>query len=112
MEKMLENPDAWSAANKQFHQAICKLADMRLVGKMLSVALDHWDRLRCHYLEDVVAQRVAYRQSEHEQILEAFRKRDPAALEAIMLDHNRQALAAYTAHLERTGVLTRSESSA
>jgi DNA-binding GntR family transcriptional regulator len=107
MTQLFNTPDAWSEANKQFHQAICAGAGMRLVGKMLSVALDHWDRLRCHYLEEVFGQRIHDRQSEHEQILNAFRQRDPDMLEKVLRDHNRQALAAYTSHLEQIGALTR-----
>jgi DNA-binding GntR family transcriptional regulator len=112
MRDMLDKPDEWSEANKQFHRAICRAAGMTVVEKMLSVALDHWDRLRCHYLEAVFAQRVEVRQAEHEQILDAFRRRDPEALEDVMRHHNQQAFIAYTSHLEKTGVLTKSESSA
>lgn len=109
MRGMLADPDAWSVANKELHQAICAGADMQIVGKMLSVALDHWDRLRCYYLEDVFAQRIGLRQNEHEQMLDSFRRRDPESLEQVMRHHNRQALDAYASHLEKTGVLARRE---
>lgn len=105
MAALVGDPEAWSAQNKQLHRTLCSLAGMVLVERMLSVALDHWDRLRCAYLEDVFAQRIGQSQAEHEHMLDALRRRDADALEAGISAHNRAALDAYIAHLERAGLL-------
>jgi DNA-binding GntR family transcriptional regulator len=105
MRGLTDNPDAWSAHNKALHQTVCQIAGMRLVEKMLTVALDHWDRLRCAYLDDVFAQRVADGQAEHERMLDALRRRDPDGLVQGIEAHNRAAYYAYIAHLERKGLL-------
>lgn len=105
MRGLTDNPDTWSAHNKALHQTVCQIAGMRLVEKMLTVALDHWDRLRCAYLDDVFAQRVADGQAEHERMLDALRRRDPDGLVQGIQAHNRAAFHAYIAHLERKGLL-------
>lgn len=105
MRGLIENPDSWSAHNKALHQTVCQIAGMRLVEKMLTVALDHWDRLRCAFLDDVFAQRVADGQAEHERMLDALRRRDPDGLVQGIEAHNRAAYYAYIAHLERKGLL-------
>lgn len=105
MAHMTGDSEAWSASNKKLHRTLCSLAGMVLVEKMLSVALDHWDRLRCRYLEDVFARRVGLRQNEHEQILDALFRRDADGLEEVIRAHNRAALKAYTAHLQQAGLL-------
>lgn len=106
MADLVHNPDAWSAGNKRLHQAVCHAAGMVLAEKMLSMALDHWDRLRCAYLDDVFAQRIMRGQADHEEMLDALRRRDADGLEHGVREHNRAALAAYIAHLEQAGVLT------
>lgn len=105
MAHLTGDAEAWSARNKKLHRTICSMAGMVLVEKMLSVALDHWDRLRRCYLEDVFARRVGLRQNEHEQILDALHQRNPDALETVVRAHNRAALKAYSAHLQQAGLL-------
>ncbi len=102
MSSLLDDPNVWSDYNKRLHQFICHHAQMYLVEKMLLVALDHWDRLRRYYLDEVFAQRVRARQGEHEQMLEALRQRDAEALERVMRYHNQESFRAYKAHLEKT----------
>lgn len=106
MATQLDDPEAWSESNKHLHRFICRQAGMNLVEKMLLVALDHWDRLRCHYLEDVFARLMPRRQLEHEQMLDALRRRDPEELEHVIHAHNRESLRAYTAYLEQHHVLS------
>jgi DNA-binding GntR family transcriptional regulator len=108
MADMLDDPDAWSEHNKQLHQYICQKAKMDIVGKVLMLALDHWDRLRRYYLDDVFAQRMNVRQIEHEKLLVALRQRDPDELERIMRNHNRESVQSYLAHLERSNALEKS----
>lgn len=107
MANMLNDPDAWSEQNKQLHQYLCQKANMDIVGKVLMLALDHWDRLRRYYLEDVFAQRMNLRQIEHEKMLVALRQRDPDELERIMRNHNRESVQSYLVHLERTNALVK-----
>ena len=106
MTRLMDDPEAWSESNKRLHRFICRQAGMNLVEKMLLVALDHWDRLRCHYLEDVFAQLMPRRQVEHEQMLIALRRRVPDELERVIHSHNRESLRAYIAHLEQPHVLS------
>lgn|SRR5690606_8208623 len=105
MANMLDDPDAWSEQNKALHQYICQKANMDIVGKVLMLALDHWDRLRRYYLEDVFAQRMNQRQNEHEKMLLALRQRDPDELDHVIRTHNRESVQAYLAHLERIHAL-------
>jgi hypothetical protein len=39
---------------------------------MLENTLDHWDRLRLHYVSDVLQQRIPEAQAEHRRMIEAF----------------------------------------
>ncbi len=103
MEAMLREMDAlepdleaWSAANVRLHQYICDCANMPLVKSMLTKALDHWNRLRRYYLNDVFAHRVHAAQREHWQMLRAMRSCDVERLEKVVCDHNQAARDAYT----------------
>ena len=107
MADMLDDPNSWSEHNKQLHQYICQKANMEIVGKVLMLALDHWDRLRRYYLDDVFAQRMNVRQIEHEKMLHALRQRDPDELERVISNHNRESFQSYLAHLERTNALAK-----
>jgi DNA-binding GntR family transcriptional regulator len=104
MSALLDDLDTWSEYNKRLHQYICNKAHMHVIEKMLLVTLDHWDRLRRFYLEEVFAQRIKFRQAEHEQMLQALRARDPNLLEQVMHQHNQESLQAYMNHLQRKAV--------
>jgi DNA-binding GntR family transcriptional regulator len=67
---------------------------------MMQKVLDHWDRLRLYYFQDVFAHRIKIAQEEHKRILEAFNSRDPEVVEQVIRQHNRAALAAYTDYLK------------
>ena len=105
MRLLLDDPDAWSEQNKHLHQTICEKAQTHLVKLSLTRALDHWDRLRRHYLTEVFASRIKLAQQEHERLLDALRVRDPDQVEAIVREHNRASLAAYLRMLEAQGAL-------
>lgn len=104
MECCLDDADLWSEANKRLHQFICESAGVSLIAKMMQIALDHWDRLRLHYLQDVFTYRIRVAHQEHKSILEAFRTRDPDLVERVIRAHNRSALEAYIAHLEMSAI--------
>jgi DNA-binding GntR family transcriptional regulator len=103
MDSSVDNPDQWAKENKHLHLFICECAKTTLIQKMMQKVLDHWDRLRLHYLKDVSGQRIHIAQQEHKQILAAFRTRDPEEVERVIHAHNQSALASYIQHLQTTG---------
>lgn len=105
MDTTIDDPDRWSEQNKQFHLLICEYAYTGLIQGMMRKVLDHWDRLRLHYLKDVLGQRIVTAQAEHHEIISAFRERNPDAVEAILRTHNQNALASYIGYLQSAGYL-------
>lgn len=99
MDSLVEDPDQWSEENKRLHRFICECARMALVGSMMATALDHWDRVRLYYLQNVFGHRIAVAQQDHHRILEGFKARNPDAVERAVREHNRDALAAYMQQL-------------
>jgi DNA-binding GntR family transcriptional regulator len=103
MDRSVNNPEQWSQENKQFHLFICECSKNVLTMKMMQKVLDHWDRLRLHYLKDVSGRRIPDAQREHKEILAAFRSRDVDAVERAIREHNRSALNSYIQHLQAAG---------
>ena len=106
MDALVDVPDKWSQENKELHLFICDCARSSLTKKMMQKVLDHWDRLRVHYLKDVFGHRIQIAQAEHKLMLEAFRRRDPDEVERIVHEHNQNALAGYISHLQSVGYIT------
>lgn len=96
MDVLEDDLEAWSAANMRLHRFICDCAGMPLVKSTLVKALDHWNRLRRYYLNDVFAHRVRAAQKEHWQMLRAMRACDIDRLEKVVRGHNQAARTAYT----------------
>lgn len=109
MDRCVDNPEAWSQLNREFHLLICRFANVQLIGRMLENALDHWERLRLQYVTDVLQQRIPEAQAEHRRMIAAFEQRDPDAIEALLRAHNRSALAAYVELMSQQGHLDRTE---
>lgn len=103
MDRSINNPEQWSQENKQFHLFICECSKNVLTMKMMQKVLDHWDRLRLHYLKDVSGRRIGDAQREHKVILAAFRSRDAVEVERALREHNQSALNSYIQHLQSTG---------
>lgn len=103
MDASLNDPNQWSTQNKAMHLYICQRANTPLVLKMMEKVLDHWDRLRLHYLNDVFGNRIQAAQQDHKRILAAFATRDPDEVERVIHEHNQDALASYLRHLRATG---------
>ncbi len=103
MESSVNDPDRWSSENKAMHLFICQCANTTLVLKMMEKVLDHWDRLRLHYLNDVFGNRIQAAQADHKRILAAFSSRDPDEVERVIHKHNQDALSSYIRHLESSG---------
>ncbi len=103
MEASVTDPSKWSRDNKAMHLFICSCAKTTLIHKMMEKVLDHWDRLRLHYLNDVFGNRIAAAQADHKRILAAFYSRDPDEVERVVHAHNQGALSSYIRHLVSTG---------
>src|SRR5258708_9778877 len=105
MDADLDDPEKWSRDNKAFHLFIWECSKSALANGMLMNVLDHWDRLRFHYLKSVFELRIKDAQDEHKQIAEAIEARNPARVEALIRQHNQNALASYIAYLRTEGEL-------
>ena len=95
--------EQWADLNTRFHLTISRLSAMPMLQEMLARALDHWDRVRRYYFSGVLVHRAEQAQEEHHALLAAIKTRDLARLEDTIRQHNRGALAAYTAYLEDHG---------
>jgi DNA-binding GntR family transcriptional regulator len=104
MDRALEagSPLHWAEMNTEFHLAISRIADMPILQDMMQRAVDYWDRVRRFYFRDVLIHRTRLAQAEHREMLRQMEARDLAGLEQTIQEHNRGALAAYTAHLAST----------
>jgi len=105
MDTTVQDVTQWSEQNKAMHLFICECAHTDLVEKMMTKVLDHWDRLRLHYLQDVFAHRIVEAQADHIEILRAIKKRDPEEVEDVIRKHNQKGLQSYIRHLKSEGHL-------
>jgi DNA-binding GntR family transcriptional regulator len=105
MDRALAESDheQWADLNTRFHLTISRLAAMPMLQEMMERALDHWERLRRFYFSGVLVHRVEQAQQEHHGLLEAIKARDLSRLEDTIRQHNRGALASYTAYLQDGG---------
>lgn len=99
MDDLVDNPEAWSQANVTLHQFVCEKAGTLLVSQLLGTVLNQWDRLRRHYLKEVVGHRLAEAQKEHWDILKALQRRDEDYVAQVIRTHNRMAFQAYAQYL-------------
>ena len=109
MDACITEPERWSQLNREFHLLICRFAGVQLIERMLENTLDHWDRLRLHYVKDVLVHRIPAAQQEHRAMIDAFGRRDADAVEQLLRVHNQHALAAYVDLMLQQGVLHRRE---
>lgn len=105
MSALTRDAEAWSIHNKELHLFIGERSGAALAARVLETALDHWDRLRRHFLEEVFWQRIPTAQREHLALLAALERREPAAVKRSLQRHNHAALAAYTDYLRARGHL-------
>lgn len=105
MDDTIDDFTQWSEQNKAMHLFICECAETVLMLKMMQKVMDHWERLRLHYLADMTTNRTAEAQQEHKQLLQALKEREPERVEAILRHHNQSALKSYTLYLETQGHL-------
>jgi len=105
MDATVGDPNVWSKQNKAMHLFLCDVAETVLVRKMMLKVFDHWDRLRFHYLQNVLGHRIREAQAEHKQILTALQERDVDKVERIVRLHNQGALQSYIKYLQSQGHL-------
>jgi len=105
MDASLDDLETWSKLNVEFHQFIVDCADLSVLPSLMSRVLDQWQRLRRHYLDNVLARRAELAQQEHWQLFEALKTRDPQHVDQVIRAHNRHALASYLEHLTESGQL-------
>lgn len=94
--------DEWADLNTRFHLAFSGLTGMPLLEEMMAQVLDRWDRVRRYFFSGVLVHRVERAQEEHRTLFAALTERDTSRLEETVRQHNRGALAAYTAYLEKS----------
>jgi DNA-binding GntR family transcriptional regulator len=92
--------EQWGDLNTRFHAGICRLTGMPMLQEMMERALDRWDRVRRHFFTGVLVHRAQQAQREHRELLEAMRLKAWDRLEETIREHNRGALADYTAYLD------------
>jgi DNA-binding GntR family transcriptional regulator len=92
--------EQWAELNTRFHATISRLTAMPLLQEMMERVLDRWDRVRRFFFSGVLVHRAQQAQKEHHALLDAMRRQDWTRLEQTICDHNRGALADYTAFLE------------
>lgn len=94
----------WADLNTRFHLSFSRLSAMPLLEEMLERILARWDRVRSYFFSGVLVHRVDVAQEEHHALLAAMQRKDLAALEDTVRQHNQGALASYTRYLqERNG---------
>ena len=104
MDSLVGEPELWSQENRNFHKFICDKSGTRLVGSLISKVFDHWDRLHRFFLKDVFAKRLPQAQREHWKILRTLKTRNAARTEAVIREHARASLSAYTQYLSATNL--------
>jgi DNA-binding GntR family transcriptional regulator len=91
-----EDGQAWSTLDFEFHIAMAGLSGTTLLADFITRTQETWLRLsRCYFSPAGPPQRMAQAQAEHQQMLTLLAQRNGPALEALVVEHNRQALQAY-----------------
>lgn len=85
----------WAALNARFHQALPRIAAMPRAAEMMARVWNDWERLRTLRFRDAPRGDGLQAQREHLAMIEALRRRDAEALEALARAHNRAAVACY-----------------
>jgi DNA-binding GntR family transcriptional regulator len=90
----------WASLNTRFHRTIGAAPRLELLREMTERVVARWDRISHFYFKGVLVRRVDGAQAEHRAILAAMRARDLPALERLVRQHNRSALAAYLRYMD------------
>ncbi len=90
----------WAALNREFHMRVCQITGMATLTEFTAKVFDRWQRVRHTFLATVPATHLHETQVEHEAIVDAMVAQDYPRLETLTREHNRRALARYSAALE------------
>jgi DNA-binding GntR family transcriptional regulator len=91
-----EDGRAYSSLDFDFHTAMGGLSGTTLLADFVRRTQETWLRLsRCHFSQ-AGPQRMVQAQAEHRQMLDLLAQRNGPALEALVVQHNRLALQAYS----------------
>lgn len=105
LDKLDEDSYQWSQENTRLHSLVCEWGGTLLVKSVMSTVLDQWDRLRNHYLKDILVHRKEHAQQEHWALFTALQEHDANLVEDIIRQHNRNSLALYVEQLQAVGQL-------
>lgn len=102
LERLLAELDAatpatWGERNSAFHRALIALARMPRLATLADQLFTDWERLRRLHYRDRGPGDATAAQGEHRRMVEALAQGDRTALEALVGQHNRAALATYLA---------------
>ena len=86
---------SWAALNSRFHAMVPRIARMPRAEEALARVTADWERLRRWAFRDHPRPDAGPANAEHRAMIEALRRRDQDALENLVRQHNRQALAHY-----------------
>jgi DNA-binding GntR family transcriptional regulator len=105
LDELDEDSLQWSQENTRLHSSICDWGGTLLVKSIMNTVLDQWDRLRNHYLKDMLVHRKKHAQQEHWAMFTALQGNDANLVEDIVRKHNRNSLALYVKQLQEAGQL-------
>jgi len=86
----------WEEANARFHARFAACAHAPRIIEHLADVSSEWERLYRLRYKDAASPDRARAEGEHRALIAALRKRDLAALEAVIREHNRRAAGHYT----------------
>lgn len=87
--------ESWLLLNRQFHQALPRLAGLSRVEELMIRVGEDWERLRRLRFADRKGEDLKSANAQHRDFLEALRQRDLTKAEKIIQQHNREALQQY-----------------
>jgi DNA-binding GntR family transcriptional regulator len=71
LDGLADDLDRWLVGNARLHDFVCAKAGTTLVGLLMAKVLDHWERLRRHYLKSAPSRGIGIGQEGHWLLLEA-----------------------------------------
>lgn len=86
---------SWAALNVRFHAMVPRIARMPRAEEALARVTADWERLRRWTFREHPRPDATPANQEHRAMIEALRQGDIHALESLVRQHNRQALAHY-----------------
>jgi DNA-binding GntR family transcriptional regulator len=95
MEAVADNQEKWIELNLRFHRACAEIARMPRALEMLARISGEWERLRRHCYLHAGRPDTEAAHREHQALVQALAAKDGPALERLVREHNRSAMAFY-----------------